>query len=76
MSDPLKIDIITIFPDMLSGLFNESMIKRAVEFGRASIRAVNLRDFTDDSHRTTDDRPYGGGPGMVMKASHRSSASA
>jgi len=64
---PLAIDVITIFPGMLDGFLGESMLKRAVQKGLVRFRTVNLRDFTEDAHRTTDDRPYGGGPGMVMK---------
>ena len=67
MSARLTIDVVTIFPDMLDGFVRESMIKRATEAGQVSIRTVNPRDFTSDVHRTVDDRPYGGGPGMVMK---------
>ncbi len=67
MSGPLKIDVITIFPRMLDGFFGESMLKRAARSGAVEFRTINLRDYTDDVHRTTDDRPYGGGPGMVMK---------
>ncbi len=67
MSAPLSIDVVTIFPGMLAGFIEESMLKRASEMGAVAIRTVNLRDFTKDRHRTTDDRPYGGGPGMVMK---------
>jgi tRNA (guanine37-N1)-methyltransferase len=67
MSDPLQIDVVTIFPQMLGGFLGESMLKRAVRMGKVDIRTVNLRDYTTDVHRTTDDRPYGGGPGMVMK---------
>lgn len=52
---------------MLSGFTGESMIKRAIEKGLVQIRAINLRDFADDKHRTTDLRPYGGGPGMIMR---------
>jgi len=52
---------------MLEGFLGESIIRRAREAGLVQIRLVNLRDFTSDRHRTTDDRPYGGGPGMVMK---------
>jgi tRNA (guanine37-N1)-methyltransferase len=63
----LKIDVITIFPAMLSGFLEESMLRRATDQGAVCFRVVNLRDFTADRHRTTDDRPYGGGPGMVMK---------
>ncbi|OQA25571.1 MAG: tRNA (guanine-N(1)-)-methyltransferase [Verrucomicrobia bacterium ADurb.Bin345] len=67
MNGPLQIDVITIFPQMLAGFLGESMLKRAVRMGKADIRMVNLRDYTTDAHRTTDDRPYGGGPGMIMK---------
>ena len=63
----MNIDIITIFPDMVRAILGESIMKRAAESGRVNFRVVNLRDFTRDAHRTTDDRPYGGGPGMVMK---------
>lgn len=64
---PLRIDILTLFPRMLDGLLGESILKRARQAGLVEIGLVNLRDYTDDPHRTTDDRPYGGGPGMVMK---------
>jgi len=67
MANPLAIDVITIFPGMLKGFLEESMLKRAVEGGHAAFGTVDLRKFTRDAHRTTDDRPYGGGPGMVMK---------
>lgn len=67
MSNPLEIDVVTIFPHMLDSILNESMLKRAQGFGAVRFRMVDLRDFCDDAHRTTDDRPYGGGPGMVMK---------
>jgi tRNA (guanine37-N1)-methyltransferase len=64
---PLRIDVITIFPGMLKGFLEESMLKRASAMGAVDFRVVDLRDFTTDVHRTTDDRPFGGGPGMVMK---------
>lgn len=67
MSGPVRIDVITIFPGMLKGFLEESMLKRAVKLGIVEFNVVNLRDFTHDDHRTTDDRPFGGGPGMVMK---------
>jgi tRNA (guanine37-N1)-methyltransferase len=63
----MTIDVITIFPSMLSGFSGESILKRAAESGAVQFRTVDPRDFTEDRHRTTDDRPYGGGPGMVMK---------
>ncbi|MGD9781473.1 MAG: tRNA (guanosine(37)-N1)-methyltransferase TrmD [Kiritimatiellia bacterium] len=66
-SVPLQIDVLTIFPRMLDGVLGESMLKRAQEAGLVRIRCVNLRDYAAGAHLTTDDRPYGGGPGMVMK---------
>ena len=65
MRTPLQIDVITIFPEMLDGFLGASMMKRAAQMGAVKFRAVNLRDFTSNVHRTTDDRPFGGGPGMV-----------
>ena len=67
MQVPLEIDVITIFPAVLAGFIGESMLKRAVELEKVRLRTIDLRRFTKDAHRTTDDRPYGGGPGMVMK---------
>lgn len=67
MNEALKIDVITIFPQMLNGFLQESMMKRASDAGLVEFNAINLRDFTTDKHNTTDDRPFGGGPGMVMK---------
>lgn len=67
MDEPFKIDVITIFPRMLDGFLGESMLKRAARSGAVAFRVINLRDFAEDVHRTTDDRPYGGGAGMVMK---------
>ena len=63
----MKIDILTLFPEMFRGALDESMIKIAREKGLARIEVHNLRDWTSDNHRTADDKPYGGGPGMVMK---------
>lgn len=67
MEGRLQVDIITIFPGMLDGFLGESMLKRAARAGAVEFRTIDLRNFTRDRHRTTDDRPYGGGPGMVMK---------
>ncbi len=63
----MRIDIITIFPEMFDCVFDASIIKRAREKGLVEIRAHNLRDWTTDKHKTTDDTPYGGGGGMIMK---------
>ncbi|KKW24729.1 MAG: tRNA (guanine-N(1)-)-methyltransferase [Parcubacteria group bacterium GW2011_GWF2_52_12] len=64
----LKFLIITIFPESLESYLASSMILRAVARNIISAQAINPRDFTDDPHRKADDKPYGGGPGMVMKA--------
>ena len=63
----MKIDVITVFPEMFRGFFGESILKRAASMGVASIRTVDLRDFAADRRRTVDDKPYSGGPGMLMK---------
>ncbi len=62
----MRIDIITIFPQVFFGPFAESVIARAVKRKIVEINTVNLRDFTHDRHRSVDDKPYGGGPGMLM----------
>ena len=62
-----RLDIITIFPAMYNGPFDESIVKRAREEGLIEINLVDLREFTHDRHRSVDDRPYGGGAGMPMK---------
>jgi len=63
----MKFDLLTLFPDMFTGPFTESIIKKAVEKGLIDIALHNIRDFAFDKHRVTDDYPYGGGAGMVMK---------
>jgi len=63
----MKFDLLTLFPGMFSGPFSESIIKNAVEKGLVEISLHNIRDFAYDKHRVTDDYPYGGGAGMVMK---------
>ncbi|KAF0143803.1 MAG: tRNA (guanine37-N1)-methyltransferase [Nitrospirae bacterium] len=63
----MKFDIITIFPEIFNAYLNESIIKRAINKKIIEAKVHNLRDFTADRHRTVDDYPYGGGPGMVMK---------
>jgi tRNA (guanine37-N1)-methyltransferase len=67
MEPLLRIDVITIFPGMLNGFLEESILKRAAQKGAVTFNTVDLRAFTTDRHQTTDDRPFGGGPGMVMK---------
>lgn len=63
----MKIQILTIFPDMCRCILDESILKRAQQKELVSIEAIDLRHWTSDKHRTTDEPPYGGGPGMVMK---------
>jgi tRNA (guanine37-N1)-methyltransferase len=63
----VRIDILTLFPAMLDGFLSESMIGRAREAGLLEINIRDVRDWATDKHRTTDDRPFGGGAGMVMK---------
>ena len=62
----MRFDIITIFPELFSGVLECGIIRRARQSGLVEIRIINLRDFTKDRHRSVDDRPYGGGEGMVF----------
>lgn len=64
----LRLDIVTIFPNTVRAPLAEGIVRRAVDAGLVGIRVHDLRDFTDDRHRSVDDTPFGGGPGMVMKA--------
>ncbi|MBI5123116.1 tRNA (guanosine(37)-N1)-methyltransferase TrmD [Candidatus Roizmanbacteria bacterium] len=63
----MKISIITLFPNMIKGFFKESIIKRAQEKKLVDIELINLRDFAIDDYGTVDDRPYGGGAGMILR---------
>src|SRR5205085_3050602 len=63
----LSFDIITIFPEIFRGVFEFGIIRRAVEAGLIEINLHDLRDYTYDRHHQVDDRPFGGGAGMVMK---------
>ncbi len=63
----MRVDILTIFPEMLESPLQYSILHRAQERGLLQVNLVDLRDYTTDRHRTTDDYPYGGGAGMVMK---------
>lgn len=63
----MQIDVITIFPPLLAGAFEHSIIRRARDRRIVELHVHDLRDYTDDRHRTVDDYPYGGGAGMVMK---------
>lgn len=64
----MHIDILSLFPAYFRGPFDESILKRARQKGLLDINLVDIRDFADNKHRRVDDRPYGGGPGMVMMA--------
>ena len=63
----MRIDIVTLFPEMFPGPLGESIIGRAAERNLAEIHAVDLRRYAHDARGTVDDKPYGGGPGMLMK---------
>lgn len=63
----MRIEILTLFPEAFDSFLAHSMMKRAVAGGKVAITPVNLRDYTHDRHKTADDRPFGGGPGMLMK---------
>jgi tRNA (guanine37-N1)-methyltransferase len=63
----VKFDILTIFPRMLDGPLAEGILGRAIARGLVDVRVLDLREFTEDRHRTVDDVPFGGGPGMVLK---------
>src|ERR1700733_11203706 len=63
----MQFDIVTIFPDFFTGPLDYGIVRRAREAGLADVRVHDLRTFTHDRHRTVDDRPFGGGEGMVLK---------
>ncbi len=63
----VKIDVLTLFPGMFAGPLDESIIKRARQAGLLDLQLHQLRDWTHDRHKTVDDRPFGGGPGMLLK---------
>lgn len=62
----MKIDILTLFPEMFDGFLNTSIIKRAIDLGKVDIKVHNFRDYSMDKHGRVDDYPYGGGAGMVL----------
>ena len=63
----MRITILTLFPEYFTSILATSQLKRAQEKQVVEISLVNIRDFTHDSYKTVDDRPFGGGPGMVLK---------
>ena len=64
----MRFDIVTIFPRMIEAALAEGILARAIQRNLLTVRARDLREFTEDRHRTVDDVPYGGGPGMVLEA--------
>jgi len=63
----MRVDVLTLFPDIFVGSLRESILGRAIERGIITVNLVNIRDFADGPHRVTDEPPHGGGPGMVLK---------
>jgi tRNA (guanine-N1)-methyltransferase len=63
----MRIDLLTLFPEFFASPLSQSMLKRAQDQGAVTYGVINLRDYAGDRHQVTDDRPFGGGPGMVMK---------
>ena len=64
---PFHFDILTLFPGIFEGFLSESVLKNALDAEKVRVRLHNMRDWADDKHSTMDDRPFGGGPGMVLK---------
>ncbi len=63
----MRFDILTLFPEIFSGYLGQSLLKRAIDAGRVEVVLHDIRDWSADKHRKVDDRPFGGGPGMVLK---------
>lgn len=63
----MKFDVVTLFPEMVESVASVGVLGRAIKNGQIQLQSWNPRDYTQDKHRTVDDRPYGGGPGMLMK---------
>jgi len=66
--EAVRISVVTIFPQMVHGFLSEGIVARAMGAGLVDVHVLDLREFTDDNYRSVDDYPYGGGPGMIMKA--------
>lgn len=62
----MRFDILTLFPDMFPGYLSQSLLNKAIERGLVDVRVHNMRDWADNKHQKIDDRPYGGGPGMIL----------
>ena len=67
MDISLRFDVLSLFPKTLEGFIGESIVGRAIDSGIIEVNSLDLRRWADGKHRETDDRPFGGGPGMVMK---------
>lgn len=63
----MRFDVLTLFPEIFAGYLGEGLLKRAIERGLVEVRLFDIRDWATDKHKTVDDRPFGGGPGMVLK---------
>jgi tRNA (guanine37-N1)-methyltransferase len=63
----VRFDVLTLFPEMFAGYLGQSLLKLAIERGLVQVNLFNIRDWATDKHRVVDDRPYGGGPGMILK---------
>ena len=63
----MRFDVLTLFPEIFSGYLTQSLLKLAIERGLVRIHLHNIRDWAHDKHHAVDDRPFGGGPGMVLK---------
>jgi len=63
----MRFDVVTLFPEIFSGYLGQSLLKKAMERGLVSVCLHDIRDWTKDKHRSVDDRPFGGGPGMVLR---------
>jgi tRNA (guanine37-N1)-methyltransferase len=68
MPPPLLVDVLTLFPGLFDGFLDESILKRAIDRGLVEIRRRDIRDWAEGKHKQVDDRPFGGGPGMVLMA--------
>src|SRR6476620_10369524 len=68
MAAPIRVDVLTLFPGLLDGFLDESILKRAIAKGLVEVHRWDIRDWAEGVHRQVDDRPFGGGPGMVLMA--------
>jgi tRNA (guanine37-N1)-methyltransferase len=67
MATMMRIDVLTLFPEMFSGYLGQSLLKKAIDAGVIEVAVYNIRDWAQGKHRQVDDRPFGGGPGMVLR---------